>query len=142
LFSSLGTYKIDVVWGGGDDLFENTLRKGGYLAGVDLGDAVMSKAFAQAEINGLKLYDTTSKPPQWFGTALSSFGIVYNRDVLRYLGLPEPRTWADLRDARYHGWIALADPTRSGAARATFMVVVERAMQDAVDAGRSADEGW
>jgi ABC-type Fe3+ transport system substrate-binding protein len=138
----LGTYKIDVVWGGGDDLFENALRKGGYLAGVDLGDAVLSKAFAQPEINGLKLYDTTSKTPQWFGTALSSFGIVYNRDVVQHLGLPEPKTWRDLADPRYAGWIVLADPTRSGVARTAFMVIVERAMQDAIDAGRGADRGW
>lgn len=142
LFASLGTYKIDIVWGGGDDLFDNALRKGGYLAGVDLGDDVMKRAFAQSEIAGLKLYDTSSKPPQWFGTALSSFGIVYNRDVLRHLNLPEPKTWRDLADPKYAGWIVLADPTRSGVARTAFMVIVERAMQDAIDQGESADVGW
>src|SRR5439155_2608226 len=142
LYASLHTYQVDIVWGGGDDLFDNRLRAAGHLEGVRLSDDVMRAAFAQKTINGLPLYDLKSDPPQWFGTALSSFGIVYNRDVLRYLGLAEPTTWADLRDPRYRGWIALADPTRSGAARTAFMIVIERAMQDAVDAGGSADEGW
>ena len=34
LFKSLGTYQIDVVWGGGDDLFERRLREPGHLEGV------------------------------------------------------------------------------------------------------------
>ena len=140
LFASLGTYQVDLVWGGGDELFDGMLRR--YLQPVQLPDDLMRRAFAQREISGLPLYDQRSAPPAWFGTALSSFGIVYNRDVLRHLGLPEPRTWSDLRDPRYRGWIILADPMRSGVARSTFMVIVERAMQDAIDAGGSADEGW
>ena len=71
----------------------------------------MRRAFEQPTIGGLPLYDQKNDPPQWFGTALSSFGIVYNRDVLQHLELPEPRTWSDLRDPRYRGWIVLADPT-------------------------------
>jgi len=142
LFASLHTYNIDIVWGGGDDLFENGLRKPGYLQGVALDESVMRKAFAQREINGLELYDTKSQPPQWFGTALSSFGIVYNRDVLAHLGLPEPKTWRDLIDPKYAGWLVLADPTRSGVARTAFMVIVERAMQDAADAHGDVNQGW
>jgi ABC-type Fe3+ transport system substrate-binding protein len=142
LYASLGTYKVDLVWGGGDDLFDRRLKQPGYHEGVELPPDVMKKAFEQPAIGGLPLYDMASNPPTWFGTALSSFGIVYNRDVLRHLGVPEPKTWADLADPRYRGWIVLADPLRSAVARTTFMVIVERAMQDAIDAGRSADEGW
>jgi ABC-type Fe3+ transport system substrate-binding protein len=142
LYQALGTYQIDVVWGGGDDFFDRRLREPGHLQGVRLPDEFLRRAYAQKELNGLALYDQKSDPPQWFGTALSSFGIVYNRDVLVHLNLSEPRTWKDLADARYRGWIVLADPLRSGVARTAFMVIVERAMQDAVDAGRSADEGW
>lgn len=63
------------------------------------------------------LYD----PEQyWIGTALSSFGIVYNRDVLTALGVPEPRSFADLTDPRFTGWLALADPRQSGSITTTF----------------------
>lgn len=63
------------------------------------------------EIGAERLYD----PQQhWVGTALSSFGIVYNRDVLAELGVPEPDAFADLADPRLIGMIALADPRQSG----------------------------
>ncbi len=141
LYSKLGTYKIDLVWGGGDFLFDSQLKAHGNLQGVDLGEQFMREVFPQPTIGGLPLYDTAS-PPQWFGTALSSFGICYNRDVLRYLGIAEPKTWADLIDPRYRGWIVLADPTQSASARVAYMIVVERAMADAAEQGRSEDAGW
>jgi ABC-type Fe3+ transport system substrate-binding protein len=89
--------------------------------------------------------------PKWFGTALSSFGISYNLDVIKHLGLPEPTTWRDLADPKYRGWIVLADPTRSSSAKAAFMIIIERAMADAangIDPNDKAnyqaalDSGW
>jgi ABC-type Fe3+ transport system substrate-binding protein len=142
LYASLGTYKIDIVWGGGDDLFDRRLKKAGYLQGVALSGQIMRRAYEQPDIAGLALYDRSSNPPQWFGTALSSFGIIYNRDVTRRLVHGEPATWSDLKDPAYRNWIVLADPTRSGVAMMSFMIIVERAMQDATDQGRSADHGW
>src|SRR5207302_1002500 len=109
---------------------------GGFLEPVELPPELMTAAFPQAELGGLPLYDT-GKPPQWFGTALASFGIGFNRDVVKYLGVREPRTWRDLTDPRWRGWIAMADPTRSASAVAVYMTVVERSMQDARDQGHS-----
>ena len=88
---------------------------------------LMKRAFAVPDLGGLPLYDRAS-PPQWFGTALSSFGIAYNRDVVAHLGLPEPKTWRDLADARYRSWIVMADPTLSSSAKAAYMTVVERSI--------------
>jgi spermidine/putrescine-binding protein len=62
--------------------------------------------------------------------------------VLRYLDLPEPKTWRDLADAKLQGWFIAADPTRSASARQAFMIIVERAMIDAQQAGRTEDIGW
>jgi hypothetical protein len=67
---------------------------------------------------------------------------MFNRDVLRSLKLPEPRTWADLADPRYRGWIVLADPTRSASAKSALMVIVEREMQTAVEEHRPQAEAW
>lgn len=141
LYEQIGTYKIDLAWGGGDYLFETQLKGGGYLEGVDLGSDFLHEVFPQPTLGGLPLYDT-AWPPQWFGTALSSFGICYNRDVLRHLGVPEPKTWRDLADPRYRGWIVMADPTQSASAKTSYMIVVERAMADAAKRGRSEDIGW
>jgi iron(III) transport system substrate-binding protein len=140
-YQQLGTYKVDLAWGGGDVLFDMQLKKPGYLQPLTLDPAVMAKAFPKPDLGGLALYDR-SKPPSWFGTALSSFGICFNRDVVRYLGLPDPKTWNDLANPKYAGWIIAADPTTSSSAKAAFLAVVERAMADASAKGKSEDDGW
>ncbi len=143
VFKSQGTYKVDLVWGGGDYTFDVQLKKPGYLEPVRLDERIVKAAFPQPTLAGLALYDPDkTAAPSWYGTALSSFGIVYNKDVVRYLGLPEPKTWRDLADPRYRGWIVLADPTRSASAKQAYMVMAERAMVEAAKQGRSEDEGW
>jgi iron(III) transport system substrate-binding protein len=142
-FERLGTYEVDLVWGGSDFLFSESLEKKGYLQKASLDPAVVAAAFPQPDIGGLPLYDPDTKNgPQWYGTALSSFGIIYNRDLLRYLRLPEPRTWSDLADPRYRNWVVLADPTRSASAKTVLMAIVEREMATARQQGRAQSEGW
>ncbi|HEX3359272.1 MAG TPA: extracellular solute-binding protein [Tepidisphaeraceae bacterium] len=149
IFKSFGTYKIDLVWGGGDYLFENQLkyfvdenkvRRPGCLESIKLPDETMRFAFPKPMLNGIQLYDTHDNT--WFGTALSSFGICYNKDVCRTLGVDEPKTWGDLSDARWSRWVVMADPSSSTSAGTAFMIVVERAMLDAKAQGRSEDQGW
>jgi ABC-type Fe3+ transport system substrate-binding protein len=137
-----GTYNVDLVWGGSDSMFTDFLQ-GKYLEKVSLGPAALAAAFPTPDIGGVPLYDPDPVAgPRWFGAALSSFGILYNRDVLAYLHLPEPRTWADLADPRYRGWLELADPTRSASAKAALMVVVEREMETATQEHRSQEDAW
>lgn len=141
LYRSIGTFRVDLVWGGGDYLFDTQLRKQdksmpeGYLEPVALRPEVMAAAYPTPDVGGVALYDPAA---HWYGTALGSFGIVYNKDVVRHLGVAEPKTWADLADPRYRGWLVLADPTRSSSAKTTFMAVVEKAMADAWDADAPA----
>ncbi len=147
LFDATHTLGYDLAWGGGDFVFDHDLKgnKGGsLLQGVTLPPAVLAAAFPNPKLNGLPLYDLKggNDGPQWFGTALSSFGITYNRDVLRYLGVPDPTTWADLRDPRYVNWLIAADPSRSKSALQAYMAIVERAMLDAKLAGSTEDAGW
>src|SRR5271165_1411611 len=91
----------------------------------------------------------------WFGTVLSSYGILFNRDSLKRLGFDrEPEQWADLADPRFLGEIGLCDPTKSGSIAAAFENVVQQQMTRrlgasqaggrAVDAGASGAvrEGW
>jgi ABC-type Fe3+ transport system substrate-binding protein len=86
--------------------------------------------FGENRIGSETLYD----PDQhWMGTALSSFGIVYNKDILARLGLPEPTRFEDLADPRLAGWVGLADPRQSGS--------VTTAM-DAILSAKGWDAGW
>lgn len=90
----------------------------------------LDRWFGENKIGANLLYD----PEQyWIGTALSSFGIVYNRDVLRRLGLPDTTTFAELADPRYENSVILADPRQSGS--------VTTAM-DAILSNYGWDEGW
>ena len=66
----------------------------------------------------------------WIGTVLSSYGIIYNRDALRRLGVTrEPAQWTDMADPRLAGEVALADPTKSGSVAKAFENIIQQQMQ-------------
>ncbi len=86
--------------------------------------------FGENAVGSGRLYD----PEQyWLGTALSSFGIVFNRDVVARLGLAPPADFDDLTDPRLAGWIALSDPRQSGSVTTTF---------DSILSYHGWDRGW
>jgi ABC-type Fe3+ transport system substrate-binding protein len=128
---------IDLVWGGGDFMFNNELKPLGVLEAVQLPPGVLKAAFPQPRLGGIKLYDQTYDgagkllEPKWVGVCLSSFGIIYNPSMYQVLNLPPPKTWSDLADPRLAGWVALADPTHSGSVAVAYMMVLQRAMADA-----------
>jgi ABC-type Fe3+ transport system substrate-binding protein len=126
---------IHVIWGGGGFYFENEIKPLGALQPIQLDPQTIGEAFPNLMLAGVPLYESTkdvkgNPTPKWIGVCLSAFGIVYNPDVYSKLGLPEPRQWHDLTDPRLFGQLALADPTHSGSAATTYMIVVERAMAD------------
>lgn len=69
----------------------------------------------------------------WSGTCLSSFGIVFNRDVLKRLGVgKEPAQWTDLADPRLFGQVALADPSKSASVAKAFEMIIQQQMHQAI----------
>ncbi len=97
---------------------------------VSLSEADLAGLLGENAIGAGRLWDPDR---YWVGNALSGFGIVYNRDALRELGLAEPRSWTDLTDPRYEGWLALADPRQSGSVSTTY---------DSILNNYGWDEGW
>lgn len=97
---------------------------------VEIDRAVIDEVFGENRIGSQALYDPEL---YWVGTALSGFGIVYNRDVLRELGLLDPTSFEDLTDPRLAGWVALADPRQSGSITTTF---------DSILGNYGWDRGW
>ncbi len=70
---------------------------------------------------------------RWIGTVLSNYGILYSRESLARLGLPQPPAqWADLQDPRLLGEVALADPTKSSSMAQAFENVVQQRMQESL----------
>jgi iron(III) transport system substrate-binding protein len=90
--------------------------------------------FGENRIGAGKLYD----PDQfWIGTALSGFGIVYNRDVFKHLHLPEPTGYEDLTSPRLAGLLILADPRQSGSVTTAIDAILNAALWNT-----ARDEGW
>ncbi|MFO0831986.1 MAG: extracellular solute-binding protein [Phycisphaerales bacterium] len=149
-----GTISFDVMFGGGS--FDHGRLKAGVRvtpAGADKEVSLPMSApagFTDDELAGWFGRDSAGRvnnaigagqlydPQQyWIGTALSSFGIVFNRELLARTGVPEPRGFADLTDGRLAGLVILADPRQSGSITTAMDEVLNAALWN-----RAADEGW
>jgi ABC-type Fe3+ transport system substrate-binding protein len=133
--------QADLLFGGGSYEFTQlarTLEAGGpgsatttVLAPLPLDAATLAEAYGGRTLIGdTPLYDPKG---MWYGAALSGFGIVYNRDLLSELGVPEPTRWADLCDARLVGWVALVNPAQSGSVTTAYEAILQR---------RGWTDGW
>jgi iron(III) transport system substrate-binding protein len=124
----------DLVFGGGS-YEHNELKKGVHIEvdGVqqhspitipaELDESMLLDVYGQTSLAGVHLWD----PEQyWYGTALSAFGLVYNREVLEKLGVPEPESWDAVADPRLRSWVALVNPNQSGSITTAFETILER----------------
>jgi ABC-type Fe3+ transport system substrate-binding protein len=69
----------------------------------------------------------------YYSAALSAFGICYNPDRLRDLGIARvPSQWTDLADPRYVGQIGVTDPTKSGSIAKAFEMIIHTECHRAV----------
>lgn len=131
LFFGGGDYDHGKVAGGITDSDDTTYR---IVDDPMIDKGLFTAAFPAERIGGERLYRryTFFEDGQdievvgWTGVTLSSFGIVFNRDLLAMIGVDEPTTWTDLADPVYRGWIALADPGHSGSIGATFNSILRR----------------
>ncbi|MFD2258061.1 ABC transporter substrate-binding protein [Luteolibacter algae] len=158
-----GTSEIRMVLDAGFKAAEETGRQG---IGVDLffgggepdfsGQAKLGR-FVPLDIFGRKpeLFGDGKPVPEvfsgerfyaedkvWVGTCISQFGICYNPDFIKRLGISAPGRWQDLGDKGYAGTLALADPSKSGSVARTFELIVQGEMQAARSRGDSLEKGW
>ncbi len=140
---------IDVFFGGGSYDFIRQMQRGQFAQSGLLARHPEWFGEYPAGIplfySGEPFYD---KKGLWFGTVLSTFGIIYNRDALRRLGIEQPpATWADLADPRFFGQLGLADPTKSGSVNKAFEMIVQYEMQQELrrtpdDEAGAVRRGW
>lgn len=124
----------DLVWGGGDFVFNVELEGIDALQAVELPSEVIEAAYPDKDLAGIALYDQDDDGTHWFGVCLSSFGIVYSPFVYDRLGIEPPTTWSDLTRPELHELLVLADPGKSGSAAVAYMMILQRALADAEDA--------
>jgi|TARA_Y100000310_G_scaffold286082_1_gene309967 ABC-type Fe3+ transport system substrate-binding protein len=113
------TCGIDIFWGGGTTTYLE-LKRDGFLASyrlpANLSDEIPDK------VAGVPLFDESGT---WYASAMSSFGIFYNKKILQFDNLPTPATWRDLADARFSNQLILTDPRRSGSAAVMNTIVLQ-----------------
>jgi iron(III) transport system substrate-binding protein len=113
------TTGIDIFWGGGTAVFME-LAGDKLLAPYTLPKPLDTEVPQSAA--GVPLFDSSKT---WYASAMSSFGIFFNRKLLKMDGITEPTTWDDLADPKYKGQITLADPRRSGTANTMNTIILQ-----------------
>ena len=110
---------VDVFFGGGTDPYTE-LKKLGLLAPCPLPADVL-KALPEA-VGGMPMYDPDHC---WYAATMAGFGIIYNKVVLKKLGLPEPKTWEDLGRPELLTWVGSGDPRKSGSVHMVFEIILQ-----------------
>jgi ABC-type Fe3+ transport system substrate-binding protein len=110
---------VDLFWGGGTSVFVD-LQKANFLAQYKLPKEL--KAQIPDNASGVPLYDKTET---WYASASSSFGMFFNKKIMKFDGIPEPKSFRDLAGPAYLGNISLSDPRRSGTANTMNAIILQ-----------------
>jgi iron(III) transport system substrate-binding protein len=125
---------VDLLFGGGSYDHDKAVRQGMVVPPWP-SNAVPRAVFENADGTTLcpeKMGGEIWRTPNFFGCALSTFGICYNMDRLVELGLKPPSHWTDLADFRYAGVLGVADPTKSGSIAKAFEMIIHEQCRLAV----------
>ena len=109
---------IDILWGGGTNLFID-LEQDHLLQAYPLPATLRDQVPQQ--LSGVPFYDSSKT---WVATALSSYGILYNKKILGLEGLKEPTKWSDLANPMFKNQLSAADPRHSGTAMTMIQIVL------------------
>ena len=110
---------IDIFFGGGTDNYLR-LSNNGWLHAYKLPEIQLAQMMQSFQ--GIPLYDAEH---QWYGAALSSFGIMYNEELRNLLQLPQATAWEDLGNLELLGKIGAADPRESGSAHMVYEIILQ-----------------
>jgi ABC-type Fe3+ transport system substrate-binding protein len=127
--NSKATSLVDIYFGGDAYDFDE-MAVSGMLVSAKIRDKYkdwFTENIIPQSYSGEKYYDPQGR---WFGSVISCYGILYNKDCLQRLGISSaPAAWSDLTNPRFKGQIALCDPTRSGSMATAFENIIQQQMQ-------------
>lgn len=133
---------MDIFFGGGDiDLMAQANK--GQLISMNIFEMHLDwfrEDVMPSRLQGTLLRDLGQK---WIGAAVSGFDLIYNKDVLKKLGIENitQLDWPDLANERFFGEVALADPTISGSFTRAFEVILQYYMDKAYNGLKESGEG-
>ncbi len=132
----------DLVFGGGS--YEHSVLKRGVRETTPDGEEVSVSISMPSGLPEDLVAGTYEDPPtigdtrmwdadgHWYGTALSGFGVMWNRDALAMArAVPraevrDPEGWEALCDPALEGWVALVNPAQSGSITTAFDAILQR----------------
>lgn len=126
------TVDTDILFGGGSYEFDKLSRPTSLPDGrtgepvlqiAAIPQGALEQAFPIEVVSGRRLYHEEKR---WFASAVSTFGLIYNRDALDAQHAPVPTDWQSLADPRLRGWVALANPEQSGSVSTAFETILLR----------------
>lgn len=128
------TSKLDLFFGGGQYDHYKAWGQGMTVAPWPAGriPAGLMVSDDGAELLPEKLSGETWRGETYFSAALSTFGICYNKDRLRDLGVPAPARWDDLVAPAFAGRLGVVDPTKSGSIAKAFEMIIHEKCAEAV----------
>ncbi|AQQ69696.1 Phosphoglycerate transport regulatory protein PgtC precursor [Limihaloglobus sulfuriphilus] len=110
---------VDILWGAGESP-HMYLAEEGLLTKYTPSQGYFDNV--PATFSGMRLYDADHL---WFGTVVSSFGFIYNKELLEKAGLEEPSSWKDIGSPEFFDHVVLADPSQSASIAAAYEMVVQ-----------------
>lgn len=110
---------VDLFWGGPSSNFID-MASMNLLAPYALSKE--ARAFLPKECAGVPLSDPNNL---WHASTISSFGIMFNKPVLKLEKLAEPTLWSDLGKREFFDNVILADPRNSGTNSTMMFIVLE-----------------
>jgi iron(III) transport system substrate-binding protein len=114
-----GRFDVDVAFGGGSPTFDD-MKQLGMLEQFKLPAALLEAI--PREVAGQQIYDPDH---YWYGAALTTFGLIYNRKIIRDRRLPPVTTWEALADPAYFGLVGAGDAAKSGSMRTAYEIILE-----------------
>jgi ABC-type Fe3+ transport system substrate-binding protein len=109
----------DLFWVSSVDAFL-TLKQDGLLERVTLPREIMARI--PEKVGDFPVHDPEG---QYFGFAISGYGLMWNTRYLAANKLPAPKEWVDLADPRYHGHLVMSAPSRSGTTHLTVETILQ-----------------
>jgi ABC-type Fe3+ transport system substrate-binding protein len=113
-----GIHDVDILFGGGP--IHSQLKALGLLEEFRLSDDLLAKL--PKTIAGEPLYDADYA---WYGAAVSTFGLIYNKKVITDRGLPAVTQWMDMARPEFFGTVGAVDAAQSGSVRKAYEIMLQ-----------------
>jgi ABC-type Fe3+ transport system substrate-binding protein len=114
------TFEMDIFFGGGPADHRLAASRG-YLEKAILSNGAL--AGIPEEVAGMRNFDPDRL---WYCSALSTFGILVNKQAAATQKITPPASWKDLADPSMYGWVVIADARKSASVQVCYEAILQQ----------------